>query len=853
MDQKDQRLRIAFFTAYLVGALVLLLTGWLAYRSLEMLVDKATWVDHTNQVLRSSQATLSLLKDAETGQRGYALSRDSAYLEPYFTGIDSLDYYVSTLQSLTRDNARQQALIPGIRTAIEQKLQVMERAIALTNTHPERLSAFYASKEGKKRMDQVRRVLFAFEQEEKRLLAVRTTALDASIRRAQYTVYWIIISYVVIVLVTFTVLKYLLRKRVEYESQLRSLNEQLHLTNQELAVTNQELSATNEELNTTNEELQTTNEELSSTNEALHAAQQQLEQIRQELESRVLQGTSDLEQSQERFRLMVEALPHKAFTATPQGEIIYYNGRWYEYTGLARQGTPPQTWENVIPPREYELMAATWTRALKTGEALEMKNRFKRADGEYRWHLTRALPIRNEQGEITMWVGTATDIHEEITREQQLSQSNQRLEALHQLGKTISSHLELTRLIQAITDVTTQASKAEFGAFFYNTLSDEGETLTLYALSGAAREAFAHFPLPRHTAIFGPTFRGEGIMRVEDITQHENFGKNLPFKGMPKGHLPVKSYLSLPVISRSGKVLGGLFFGHSKAGVFTQQVEELLGALTPQVAIAIDHAFLFEASQTDRRNLAQANQELQQSNQELKLINQELDNFVYTASHDLKSPIVNIEGLLTALEKELGKPHPSAEKVHQMYQMLYSSVDRFKATIRDLTQVAHIGKESDEEIVPIPLAEVLREVQEDLSLQIQAAHGQLAVDLDCEVVPFSRKNLRSVLYNLLSNALKYRSPQRELVVRITCTRQTNYQVLSVQDNGMGLTSKQQEKLFGLFKRMHTHVEGSGIGLYMVKKIMENAGGKIEVESQLDVGSVFRVYFHNEGKVGIARQ
>ena len=127
------------------------------------------------------------------------------------------------------------------------------------------------------------------------------------------------------------------------------------------------------------------------------------------------------------------------------------------------------------------------------------------------------------------------------------------------------------------------------------------------------------------------------------------------------------------------------------------------------------------------------------------------------------------------------------------------------------------------------------------------------MDLDCEVVPFSRKNLRSVLYNLLSNALKYRSPQRELVVQITCTRQTNYQVLSVQDNGMGLTSKQQEKLFGLFKRMHTHVEGSGIGLYMVKKIMENAGGKIEVESQLDVGSVFRVYFYNEGKVGIAGQ
>ena len=419
MDQKDQRLRIAFFSAYLVGALVLLLTGWLAYRSLEMLVDKAHWVDHTNQVLLISQTALSLLKDAETGQRGYALSRDSAYLEPYFTGVNSLEYYLSALQSLTQDNAKQQARLPAIRKAIEQKLQVMEQAIALTNTRPERLPAFYASKEGKKRMDQVRRLLLAFEQEEKRLLSLRISALDASCRRAQYTVYWIIISYVMIVLVTFTVLKYLLRKRVEYEIQLRSLNEQLHLTNQELAVSNEELSATNEELNTTNEELQTTNEELSSTNEALHAAQQQLEQIRQELESSVLERTADLEQSQQRFRLMVEALPHKAFTATPEGEITYYNGRWYEYTGITRQSTPPKTWESIVPTQEYDQLAAIWETVLKTGEALELKNRFKRADGEYRWHLTRALPIRSEQGEITLWVGTATDIHEDITRAQQ--------------------------------------------------------------------------------------------------------------------------------------------------------------------------------------------------------------------------------------------------------------------------------------------------------------------------------------------------------------------------------------------------------------------------------------------------
>jgi hypothetical protein len=140
-----------------------------------------------------------------------------------------------------------------------------------------------------------------------------------------------------------------------------------------------------------------------------------------------------------------------------------------------------------------------------------MKHRLKSAaDGEYRWHLTRASVTGKQEGETALWVGTSTDIDEQIKREQTLLASNQRLEALHRIGKTISSQLELTQLVQAITDITTQVSGAEFGAFFYTTISEQGEHLTLYALSGAALEAFAHFPLPRHTAIFGPTFRGEG-------------------------------------------------------------------------------------------------------------------------------------------------------------------------------------------------------------------------------------------------------------------------------------------------------------------------------------------------------
>jgi PAS domain S-box-containing protein len=237
-----------------------------------------------------------------------------------------------------------------------------------------------------------------------------------------------------------------------------------------------------------------------------------------------------------------------------------------------------------------------------------------------------------------------------------------------------------------------------------------------------------------------------------------------------------------------------------------------------------------------------ANEELGDTNRQLSRINSDLDNFVYTASHDLKAPILNIEGLLKALERQLNGTISQSESVRKIYELLYNSVNRFKATIQDLTEVARISKESTEDVAHIPLAEVLTEVLLDLQLQLEEAGAQIAVKLDGESVQFSRKNLKSILYNLLSNAVKYRSPDRQLRVGIASRVQEGYLELVVEDNGLGIDMRQEEKIFALFKRLHNHVDGTGIGLYMVKKMLENATGKIKVESKVGVGSTFRVYF-----------
>jgi signal transduction histidine kinase len=240
------------------------------------------------------------------------------------------------------------------------------------------------------------------------------------------------------------------------------------------------------------------------------------------------------------------------------------------------------------------------------------------------------------------------------------------------------------------------------------------------------------------------------------------------------------------------------------------------------------------------------NRELEATNQQLTRTNIDLDNFIYTASHDLKAPITNIEGLLHALEAQLPVLDQSGD-IPFILAMMQGAVDRFKSTIDHLTDVSKLQKEHDQPAVSVHLGDVVEGVRLDLLPLLEQTQAHLEVDVQaCPALSFSEKNLRSVVYNLLSNALKYRSPDRPVQVHVRCRTEEEYIVLEVQDNGLGLDLNRQRQLFAMFQRYHTHVEGSGIGLYMVKKMVENAGGKIEVESQVGVGSTFSVFFRNEG-------
>lgn len=256
------------------------------------------------------------------------------------------------------------------------------------------------------------------------------------------------------------------------------------------------------------------------------------------------------------------------------------------------------------------------------------------------------------------------------------------------------------------------------------------------------------------------------------------------------------------------------------------------GFISGVIAVAIDIS-----------EQVKAKHELETMNQQLMLTNADLDNFIYSASHDLKAPISNIEGLMHALVEYMPEELLKDETVKRINELIQSSIARFKRTVIELTDVAKIQREAGDDVTYIHLNDVVNSVKLDFETEIASSDAQIDTDFDPEaVIQYSEKNVRSIVYNLLSNALKYKSPERKPVINIRTEAGLTHVLLEVKDNGLGFDLADESIMFSMFKRLHDHVEGSGVGLFIVKRMVENAGGRIEVESEVNRGSTFRIFF-----------
>lgn len=307
-----------------------------------------------------------------------------------------------------------------------------------------------------------------------------------------------------------------------------------------------------------------------------------------------------------------------------------------------------------------------------------------------------------------------------------------------------------------------------------------------------------------------------------------DYGDESMYKGYKTGAV---DYIYKPINPALLKAKVSVFIDLYKKNHLLRMQEQKLKAINNE---------LEERVRLRTEELLKKNIELESKNLELNKINYDLDNFVYTASHDLKGPIANLEGLIHMLNRRI-KDKITQEDV-QLFDMINMSISKFNHTIKDLAEITRVQKDLNEELEYISFAEITEDIKRDIQKLIEDSDASLTEKYGVFDITYARKNLRSVLYNLITNGIKYRAADRKPEIRITTYLEDEFVVLAVQDNGLGLNPSQQSKLFNMFKRLHTHVEGSGIGLYIVKRIVENNGGKIQVESEQGKGTTFRIFF-----------
>ena len=294
-----------------------------------------------------------------------------------------------------------------------------------------------------------------------------------------------------------------------------------------------------------------------------------------------------------RLAAIVDSSDDAIISKTLDGTITSWNRGAERIFGYSAAEAVGQSIRMLVPA-DLQSEEDTVLERVRTGVGVDhFETKRLRKDGVEILISLTVSPIRDNSGAIVGASKIARDITERSRLRTAAQEQSLISEKLSEVGAAVASSLDRGTIVQKVTDIATSLTRAQFGAFFYNVDDPQtGKSYTLYTLSGAPKEAFAQFPQPRATAVFAPTFHGEQIVRLDDVTRDPRFGQNPPFHGMPPGHLPVRSYLAVPVKSAAGEVLGGLFFGHSTPGLFTPQHERMVTGIAAWASLALENSRL---------------------------------------------------------------------------------------------------------------------------------------------------------------------------------------------------------------------------------------------------------------------
>ncbi|MCC6442679.1 MAG: GAF domain-containing sensor histidine kinase [Armatimonadetes bacterium] len=415
-------------------------------------------------------------------------------------------------------------------------------------------------------------------------------------------------------------------------------------------------------------------------------------------------------------------------------------------------------------------------------------------------------------------------------RTRELLERNRQLSTLNVIADTVSRSLDLDTLFKETIRKVLEVTGMEASWLFL--VDEKARELTIRAWEGISGEAVRNFD---HLA-FGEGFAGRvaqngDMILVEDVSTDPRLTREMARKeGLQSGAV-------IP-LSAKDRVVGALCVFTHRARAFSSEDVGLLHAIGSQVGVAIENAQLYRELMLQAQKLEH---QVGERTQELQRKNEELERFIYTITHDLKTPVVSIQGFASVLAREAGERLTRDEAFY--LERILKNTEQLGSLIKELLDLARIGQSPEAE-GEADIASLLESVRAELEYSLTAANIRLVAEGPLPVVTGQPNRLRQVFVNLIDNAIKYMGPRPAPVIEVGCTDRGRYWQFYVKDNGPGIAPEHHQKIFQIFHRLEgssgAAPAGSGVGLAIVRKIIENHGGQVWVESEgAGKGSAFR--------------
>lgn len=530
-----------------------------------------------------------------------------------------------------------------------------------------------------------------------------------------------------------------------------------------------------------------------------------------------------LQETEARYRGLVESIPAAVYMAEPglMGAWHFISPRIQNMTGFPPEAwtNDPGFWQSRVHPDDLEETLAVEDDALKNGRMPRLEYRFQKKDGGYIWFHDESLIMVEANSQIVQ--GIMLDITEQKQAEEKLNRHIAELEAVHGISESLIQKTDLQKLIQDTGEQLRRLLKAD----------------NLLIAIHDPNTNLIHFPydfdsgIPRRDI---PIRFGEGMTtrvmegRKPVIIESDWIKRSAAMNAINTNSLPAKSSVAVPIMTNE-RVIGIISLESiEREYAFNENDAQLLMTIASNLAVAVEKTRLQDSIKHELEIQEKLVRELEQKNEEL-------ERFTYTASHDLKSPLITIRGFLGYLEQDARQGN--FDRLGADVQRISEAADKMQRLLSELLELSRIGKAANEK-QDVPFEEIAAEALRRVEGQIKKKQVEVRIGSGFPIVRVDRERIVELIQNLVDNAVKFTGSQPQPIIEIGCELEDGRPIFHVRDNGIGIKKEFQKRIFGLFDKLDPATEGTGVGLALVKRIVEVHGGSIWVDSEEGKGATF---------------